>query len=96
MLQRRRFHAEEVARGHRGGGSGTDRRQRRLLIFLATGGRRKGKWVTGLSWAAKGRWAGQGKGGREGPGQIGQLSQKLEVNRKINFQFLAAEMNEFK
>jgi hypothetical protein len=63
---RRRFHAEEVARGHRGGGSGTDRRQRRLLIFLATGGRRKGKWVTGLSWAAKGRRGGGPARVREG------------------------------
>jgi hypothetical protein len=55
-----------------------------------------GHWAELGCEGEKGRWAGQGKGGREGPGQIGQLGQKLEVNRKINFQFLAAEMNEFK
>jgi hypothetical protein len=52
-----RFHSEEVARGHWSGGDGAGRR-RRLLIFLATGGRRKGKWATGPCWAVKGRRGG--------------------------------------
>jgi hypothetical protein len=53
-----RFQAEKVARGHQADSSGAGRRQRWLLIIQATGGRREGKWATGLIWTVNERMGG--------------------------------------